>query len=77
MDPEDLKCRITYKLQAIGAPIRIPTACWLFVDLFGVLDSDVRFALAALDSEGKFIGIDNGGWIKCLLTSQQQSPHGS
>lgn len=47
-------------------PIRIPTAQWLFSDLFGMLDSDVRAELTWLERNG-WITVESGGWISCRL----------
>lgn len=59
---EALPTRVLTVLQIFPTPIRIPTACWLFSDLFNILDSTVRFTLAELQIDGR-IKIDNGGWI--------------
>lgn len=49
-------------LKKLKKPIRIPTASWLFSDLQGCLDIEVRDALSWLKGGG-YVTIDNGGWI--------------
>ena len=65
-----LKGSIVIELHKLGRPIRLPTAQWLFSDLYGTLDANVRLALSELKDEGK-LTIDNGGWISLPHTSNQ------
>ena len=46
--------------------IRLPTATWLFSDLFGLLDSNVRKMISELIEE-EILLIDSGGWISFNL----------
>lgn len=57
------KSTILIHLEALKRPIRLPTAQWLFSDLLGMLDFEVRRALTELKEKGS-ITIDNGGWIR-------------
>lgn len=50
-------------LRAISAPIRLPTAQWLFSDVLGVIDIIGRDIVHALKADGH-ITVDNGGWIR-------------
>ena len=57
------KLRVIRTLSYLTLPIRVPTACWLFSDLHGWVDSYVREVLKTLEDD-KVIQIDNGGWIR-------------
>ena len=50
-------------ILSIGAPIRVPTACWVLIDVFNITDHKARNLLQALAAE-ESITIDNGGWIQ-------------
>ena len=52
-------------LEDLGKSIRVPTACWLFSDLYQLTDIEVRIRLSELQKED-LIRIDNGGWIKIV-----------
>ncbi len=49
-------------LQAVGSPIRVPTARWLLSDVFDVLDGPVNQILRELQAQ-QLIVVDIGGWI--------------
>lgn len=48
--------------RKIGHEIRWPTARWLLVDVFNVVDCDARSILMKLIDNGHLI-MDNGGWL--------------
>ena len=62
IQPFELDLVDHYLRFIISKPIRVPTACWLFSDLLGWVDSKVRQVLYKLQ-EDRRIRIDNGGWI--------------
>ena len=52
-------------LKLIGAPVRVPTACWLLTDLFEITDHKARNLLQVAISKD-LLALDKGGWIRCL-----------
>lgn len=49
-------------LKCLGRPLRVPTVCWLFSDMYSILDVEARQLLNELVAADK-ITVDNGGWI--------------
>ena len=61
--PDILAARIL--LQQIGAPVTLPTAKGLLVDVLGILAVEARGVLGDLQDAGRII-IDNGGWVRIV-----------